>query len=75
MPRVGLEPMIPMFKREKAALALDRAATVIGILQIHKHKILRIFRYPLSGLLSQQQPCSHLVIPASELTVSNVRNI
>jgi hypothetical protein len=31
MPRVRFEPMIPVFKREKAFRALDRAATVTGI--------------------------------------------
>jgi hypothetical protein len=30
MPEVGLEPMIPAFKRAKAVHALDRAAIVIG---------------------------------------------
>jgi hypothetical protein len=32
IPRVGFEPMIPVFEREKAVHALDRAATVIGTL-------------------------------------------
>jgi hypothetical protein len=31
MPRVGFEPTIPVFKRAKTVRALDRAATVIGI--------------------------------------------
>jgi hypothetical protein len=30
MPRVGFEPMIPVFERAKTVHALDRAATVIG---------------------------------------------
>jgi hypothetical protein len=30
MPRVGFEPTIPVFEREKKVHALDRAATVIG---------------------------------------------
>jgi hypothetical protein len=30
MPRVGLEPTIPVFERAKTVHALDRAATVIG---------------------------------------------
>jgi hypothetical protein len=30
MPRVGFEPMIPVFERSKTVHALDRAATVIG---------------------------------------------
>jgi hypothetical protein len=29
--RVGFEPTIPAFERAKTVLALDRAATVIGI--------------------------------------------
>jgi hypothetical protein len=30
MPRVGFEPTIPVFEREKTVHALDRAVTVIG---------------------------------------------
>jgi hypothetical protein len=30
MPRVGFEPTIPVFEREKKVHALDRAATVVG---------------------------------------------
>jgi hypothetical protein len=30
MPRVGLEPTIPVFERAKTVHALDRAAIVIG---------------------------------------------
>jgi hypothetical protein len=30
MPRVGFEPMIPAFEREKTVYNLDRAASVIG---------------------------------------------
>jgi hypothetical protein len=30
MPRVGFEPMIPAFEREKTVQALDRAANVTG---------------------------------------------
>jgi hypothetical protein len=30
MPRVGFEPIIPVFERTKTVRALDRAATVIG---------------------------------------------
>jgi hypothetical protein len=30
-PRVGFEPMIPMFEREKTVHGLDGPATVIGI--------------------------------------------
>jgi hypothetical protein len=35
MPRVGLEPMIPMFELAKTVHALDRAVTVIGKNPIH----------------------------------------
>jgi hypothetical protein len=33
MSQVGLEPTIPVFEQAKTVHALDRAATVIGILQ------------------------------------------
>jgi hypothetical protein len=32
MPRMGFEPTIPVFEREKTVHALDRAAIVIGLL-------------------------------------------
>jgi hypothetical protein len=35
MPLAGLEPTIPVFKREKTFHALDRAATVTGRLSYH----------------------------------------
>jgi hypothetical protein len=35
MPRVGLEPTIPVFKRANTVHALDRAATVIGISELY----------------------------------------
>jgi hypothetical protein len=35
MPQVGFEHTIPMFERAKTVHALDRAATVIGILTIY----------------------------------------
>jgi hypothetical protein len=34
MPQVGFEPTIPVFERVKTVHALDRAATVIGIIII-----------------------------------------
>jgi hypothetical protein len=34
MPQVGFEPTIPMFEGAKTVLAIDRAATVIGISRI-----------------------------------------
>jgi hypothetical protein len=36
MPRVGFEPVIPVLKRAKTVHALDRAATVMGILAFWK---------------------------------------
>jgi hypothetical protein len=42
MPLVGFELTIPAFEREKALYALDRAATVIGRLQIIPRKFLRL---------------------------------
>jgi hypothetical protein len=35
MPRVGFEPMIQVFERVKTVHALDRAATVIGIVSFN----------------------------------------
>jgi hypothetical protein len=32
MPRVGFEPMTPAFERAKTVHALDRAATVFGLI-------------------------------------------
>jgi hypothetical protein len=37
MPRLGLEPTIRMFEQAKTVHALDRAATVIGLLYIYLH--------------------------------------
>jgi hypothetical protein len=34
MPRVGFEPMIPVFERAKTVHVLDCAAIVIGILKL-----------------------------------------
>jgi hypothetical protein len=34
MPLVGFKPTIPVFERAKTVQALDRAATVIGILLV-----------------------------------------
>jgi hypothetical protein len=39
MPRMGFEPTIPMFEREKTVHALDRAATLIGFHPPHSLKI------------------------------------
>jgi hypothetical protein len=35
MPRVGFQPMIPVFERAKTVHALDRAATVIGRIVVY----------------------------------------
>jgi hypothetical protein len=35
MPQVGSEPTIPVFERAKTVHALDRAATVIGLLNMY----------------------------------------
>jgi hypothetical protein len=37
MPRVGFEPMIPVFERAKKVHALDRAATVIAKQRVYVH--------------------------------------
>jgi hypothetical protein len=39
MPRVGLEPTIPVFQRAKTVNALDRAATVISSREIGTENI------------------------------------
>jgi hypothetical protein len=46
MSLVGFEPTIPVFEQAKAFHALDRAATVTGLLSQHGPKIL--VYYPLS---------------------------
>jgi hypothetical protein len=38
MPRVGFDLTIPVFWRAKGFLALDRAATVIGLIQFRNTK-------------------------------------
>jgi hypothetical protein len=39
MPRVGFEPMFPVFEQEKVVYALERAATVVGSESITSQKI------------------------------------
>jgi hypothetical protein len=39
MPQVRFEPTIPVFKRAKTVDALDRAATVIGLLHVRLQKL------------------------------------
>jgi hypothetical protein len=34
MPQMGFEPTIPVFQKQKAVHALDRAAAVIGLVKI-----------------------------------------
>jgi hypothetical protein len=41
MPWVGFEPTIPVFERTKTVYALDRMATVIGIVKVKVKAILR----------------------------------
>jgi hypothetical protein len=43
MPRVGVEPKIPVFEREMTFRALDSVATVIGIFES-----IRSYSLPLS---------------------------
>jgi hypothetical protein len=38
MPRVGSEPTTPVFERARTVHALDRAATVIGLQEVHSQK-------------------------------------
>jgi hypothetical protein len=42
MPRVGFEPLIPVFERAKTVHALDRAATVTGVLVIISTNLITI---------------------------------
>jgi hypothetical protein len=37
MPHVGFEPTIPMFEQAKTVHALDRAATVISLLNLYSY--------------------------------------
>jgi hypothetical protein len=48
MPRVGLEPTIPVYERAKIFRALDRAATVIGVGVYHKVKLIKAKQIHLS---------------------------
>jgi hypothetical protein len=41
-PRVGFEPMVPVFERVKTLRALDRTATMIGIADNIAANILRV---------------------------------
>jgi hypothetical protein len=42
MPRMGYEPVTPVFQRAKMAHALDRAATVIGGVDVQIHVFLNL---------------------------------
>jgi hypothetical protein len=44
MPRVGFEPMIPVFERTKTFHALDRGATVIAISDLINGSIVRLYK-------------------------------
>jgi hypothetical protein len=46
MPRVGFEPMIPVFERAKTVHASDRAATVIGKEKEYLNKSFIFFQDP-----------------------------
>jgi hypothetical protein len=37
-PRVGFEPMVPVFEREKTVHALDRESTMIGAIRVGHSK-------------------------------------
>jgi hypothetical protein len=49
MPRVGLEPTIAAFEGAKTVHALDRAATVIGALEVPFTKFHRAVRIILAS--------------------------
>jgi hypothetical protein len=42
MPSVGFEPTIPVFERAKTIYALDRAATVIGMVLVYEYSSHRV---------------------------------
>jgi hypothetical protein len=42
VPRVGFEPMIPLFERAKTVHVLDRAVTVIGKYCFYHYKLLYV---------------------------------
>jgi hypothetical protein len=52
MPRVGFEPMIPIFQRAKTFHALDRAATVIG-----KYVLIRALMPYISIIFFSKEYC------------------
>jgi hypothetical protein len=53
MPLAGFEPMVPVFKRAKTFHALDRTATVTGMIYIYIY--IYIYRYVLSYLYVKQR--------------------
>jgi hypothetical protein len=58
MPQVRFDPMIPVFERAKTVNALDRAATVIGLIVLlncnisHKGRNVKMFFKSLSECYS-----------------------
>jgi hypothetical protein len=56
MPEVGFEPTIPVFERAKTVHALDRATTVIGIMDLNVFQIRRHYLYQ-SGNLQTRRKC------------------
>jgi hypothetical protein len=67
MPRVGFEPKIPLFKREKTVHALDRAAAVIGL----------SMRFPNknhTSIFHLTHAC-HMSCPVQHANMRNVVNI
>jgi hypothetical protein len=50
MPRVGLEPTIPVSERAKTVHALDRAATVIGLIALQYNVTVYTSMYVMMAL-------------------------
>jgi hypothetical protein len=66
MPRVGVEPTIPVFERTKTCHALDRVATIIG-------QTLNIVIYPLPEVKSFEQNQNCHQIPSKRNLVRNIQ--
>jgi hypothetical protein len=77
MHRMGFEPTIPVFKREKTVHTVDRAATVIGA------RVSTTLIFPLPAFLSQTEFCKcttshkprHLCHDGCGIYLRNVGNI
>jgi hypothetical protein len=60
MPQVRFEPMIPVFERSKTVLALDRAASAIGMHYFENKKNIRLEYDRKLGPIYSSRPQSKL---------------